>query len=187
MLRINLLPTKAAKKHEGMRQEILVIVALLLVVVVGLYIWSHLIGSDLSAMDTRIATVSQEIAQLRQDVVRVEDFKKKAEVLEKKIGVITRLQSQRTGPAHLLDDLAVILTEQHKVWLTRLVEGGGALVLEGGAMEHENISDFQLALEKRSKFITAPALGTVKSNDSHGGGVVYIEWKMTCKTNYSGS
>jgi type IV pilus assembly protein PilN len=186
MLRINLLPTKAAKKHESVRQELLGTVVLLLVVAVGLYLWSRSVASDLGAMQTRISTVQQEIAQLKQDVVRVEDFKKKAEILEQKIGVITKLQLQRTGPAHLLDDLSTILNEQKKVWLTRLVEGGGKLILEGGAMEHENIADFQLALERRSKYFASPVLGPVHSADK-GAGVTYLEWKVTCVTNYSGS
>jgi type IV pilus assembly protein PilN len=184
MLRINLLPTKAAKKHESVRQELLATIVLLLVVAAGLYLWSRSQASDLSAMDTRITTVQQEIAQLKQDVVRVEDFKKKAEVLEKKIGVITRLQQRRTGPAHLLDDMATILNEQKKVWITRLTEGDGKLTLEGGAMEHENISDFQLALERRSKYFSAPTLGSVKTS---GAGGTFLEWKITCTTNYSGS
>ena len=186
MLRINLLPVKASKKHEGVRQELVASLGLIVVVGCGLYVWSTSASSDLSAMDTRIATVRQEIAQLKQDVVRVEDFKKKAEILEQKIAVITKLQQERTGPAHLLDDLATILNEQHKVWLTRLVEGGGKLALEGAAMENENIADFQLALERRSKYFTAPVLGSVHASDK-GGGVVVLEWKLTCSTNYSGS
>ena len=186
MLRINLLPVKASKKHEGVRQELVASLGLIVVVGCGLYVWSTSASSDLSAMDTRIATVRQEIAQLKQDVVRVEDFKTKADVLEKKIAVITKLQEQRTGPAHLLDDLAVILNEQKKVWLTKLAEGGGKLTLEGGAMEHENISDFQLALERRSKYFSAPTLGAVRTTDK-GGGTSFLEWKLTCTTNYSGS
>ena len=186
MLRINLLPTKAAKKHESVRQELLASIVLLLVVGIGLYLWSRNIASDLSAMQTRISTVQQEITQLKQDVVRVEDFKKKAEILEKKIAVITKLQQQRTGPAHLLDDLSTILNEQKKVWIVKLVEGGGKLTLEGGAMEHENISDFQLALERRSKYFSAPTLGSVKTS-APSAGATYLEWKITCSTNYSGS
>ena len=186
MLRINLLPTKAAKKHESVRQELLASALLLIVVGVGLYIWSRSMTADLDAMQARITTVQQEIAQLKQDVVRVEDFKKKAEILEQKIAVITKLQQERTGPAHLLDDLATILAEQKKVWLTKLTEGGGKLTLEGAAMEHESISDFQLALERRSKYFSAPVLGSVRSTDK-GGGVPVLEWKLTCNTNYSGS
>ena len=186
MLRINLLPTRAAKKHEVVRQELLASGVLLVVVGVGLYLWSRSVDSEKSEMESRLAAVQQEIAQLKQDVVRVEDFKKKAEILEKKIGVIKNLYTQRTGPAHLLDDLSTILNEQHKVWLVKIVEGGGRLSLEGVAMEHENISDFQLALERRSKYFASPVLGGVKAVD-RGGGVMVLEWKITCATNYSGS
>jgi len=119
-------------------------------------------------MEARIATVSQEIEQLKQEVARVEDFKNKAQVLEKKIGVIKDLQARRVGPAKMLDDLAAIINDQRKIWLSKVTEGGGKLVLEGGAMEHENISDFQLALERRSKFFSNVILGLVRTVERGG-------------------
>ncbi len=184
MLCINLLPTKAAKKHESVRQELMAMIVLLIVVLGGLFVWSHKVASELSTASARIAKVNQEISQLKQDVVRIEDFKKNSETLEKKIAVIENLQLRRTGPAQMLDDLATILTDQRKVWLTRLAEGGGKLTLEGAAMEHENISDFQLALQRRSKFFQAATLGTVHATTN--GGLPVLEWKLTCLTNYTG-
>jgi type IV pilus assembly protein PilN len=147
MLRINLLPIKAAKKGESARQELLAVMGGAIALVAGLYLWNSMVTSDKDETTGKIAIVKKEIAQLKQDVVKVEDFKKKAAALESKIKAIRGLQTRRIGPAKMLDDLATIMTEERKVWLTELTDSDGNMTLKGAAMEEENISDFQLALE----------------------------------------
>jgi type IV pilus assembly protein PilN len=182
MLRINLLPIKAARKHDTAKQELLLFIVGALVVSVALYFYHGSKTDDVAKLKTKVATVTKEIEQLKQDVVRVEEFKKKASTLEEKIKVIRNLQSKRIGPARMLDEIAEIMTEQEKVWLTKLVEKGGSLTLEGGAIEHENISDFQLALERRAKLITNVRLTMVSATSK--GKDKYLTWKMVCKATY---
>ncbi len=182
MMRINLLPTKAARKHDTAKQELLLTIGGLVLIIGGVYIYHSMQTSEIEELEGRIQVVQAEIARLSKDVVRVEEFKKQAAVLESKIKVIRGLQSKRISPARLLDDLAVILTEQEKVWLTKLVENNGKLTLEGGAMEHENISEFQLALERRSSLISNVLLTGVKSADQDGKKI--LTWQITCNTSY---
>jgi type IV pilus assembly protein PilN len=182
MLRINLLPIKAARKHDTAKQELLLFVGGTLVVTLGLYFYHGSQTDAVATLKTKIATVTKEIEQLKQDVVRVEEFKQKASTLEKKIKVIRDLQNKRIGPARMLDEIAEIMTEQEKVWLTKLSEKGGSLTLEGGAMEHENISDFQLALERRAKLITEVHLKMVTSANAKG--KKHLKWTITCKATY---
>ena len=183
MLRINLLPIKAARKHETAKHEVMIVAGVVAVVLVVLYILHAGVQSDIDDTNDRIAKVNAEIKRLKQDVVRAEDFKNKTETVNSKIKVITGLEKMRVGPARLLDDLSTIITDEEKVWLTKLSEVNGHLTLEGGAMEHENISTFQLALERRSKLISRVNLSLVKAVDKDG--FKFLEWKMTCKANYT--
>jgi type IV pilus assembly protein PilN len=182
MLRINLLPIKAARKHDTAKHEIFLFGGGLLLILVGLFAHDSYKTDKIEDRQSKINRVRKEIAQLKQDVVRVEEFKKKTSTLESKIEVIRSLQSKRIGPSRMLDEIATILTEQEKVWLTRLAESKGALTIEGGAMEHEDISSFQLALERRAELIGNVRLTVV--NASKKGRVSYLEWKMVCNTNY---
>ena len=182
MLRINLLPIKAARKHDTAKQELLIVVGGSIVLLAALYFYHGAKADDVATLQTRITTVKKEIHQLKQDVVRVEEFKNKANTLEKKIKVIRDLRNKRIGPARMLDEIAEIMTEQEKVWLTKLVEKEGTLTLEGGAMEHENISDFQLALERRAKLVSGVQLTVVTASRAKSKG--YLTWKMVCNTSY---
>lgn len=183
MIRINLLPVKAAHRHDTAKNELLAMAGGIAVVLVILFFWNSSLEAQIQEAQQRIKTVAKEIEQLKQDVVRVEDFKKKAEVLSAKLKAIETLKAKKVGPAKMLDDLAKILTDEKKVWLTRLSESAGFLTLEGAAMEHENISDFQLAMEKRSKFFSDVTLAFVQSTKE--GGIDYLTWKITCKTTYT--
>ncbi len=184
MLRINLLAVKTAKKHVSARQEMVGVAGILVATFAGLYVWSILSGSEIREKRNRIEAVKQEIAQLRRDVIRVEDFKQKADLLEKKVAAIGKLQNMRFGPAKVLDELATILTEHKKVWLTKVQEKDGTLTLNGAAMEHENISDFHLALERRATQFKNVKLGPVRAVSKDG--VTYHEWSLTCTASYSG-
>ncbi|OGQ87421.1 MAG: hypothetical protein A2289_15215 [Deltaproteobacteria bacterium RIFOXYA12_FULL_58_15] len=182
MLRINLLPIKAARKHDTAKFELLVFMGGVGVLVLALFLFHSVRLSDLKETEDRIAAVKKQIEQLKQDVVRVEDFKKKAATLEKKIKVINDLQTKRISPAKMLDEIATILTDQDKVWLSKLDEKDGKLVFSGGAMEHEDISEFQLALERRAKLIKDVKLTVVaaKKFKDHD----YLEWNMECTATY---
>lgn len=183
MLRINLLPTKANKKQATAKNELYLVMASFLVLLLGLYAAYWYQGREVDALDGRIATATAEVAALKKDVVRVEEFKKKAATLEQKIGVIEKLKKQKVGPAHMLDDLATILTDEPKVWLTRIAEKDGLMTLEGEAMEHSNISDFQLALQRRSKFFRDIRLELVETKARDG--VNILSWRITCQADYA--
>lgn len=183
MLRINLLPTKASKKQATAKNELYLVAASFLVLALGLYAAYWYQSSEIDTLNGRIATAEAEVAALKKDVVRVEEFKKKAATLEQKLAVIEKLKKQKTGPAHMLDDIATILTDEPKVWLTKIAENNGVMTLEGEAMEHSNISDFQLALQRRSKFFRDVRLELVETKARDG--VNILAWRITCQADYA--
>jgi len=158
--------------------------ALVLFALGGMY-WHHLGGEDeLVRLKSDYHKVKTEISKLGEDAERVEEFKEKTETLERKKLIIERLKRQKVGPAKMLSDLAVILTQVKRVWLTAVLEKDGKLILEGGAMQHEDISEFQLGLEQRSNFFTDVELGNVV-NAEESGGVRYLNWTIACVPDFS--
>lgn len=183
MIRINLLPIKAAKRRGSVQTELIVVGGILLTVLMGLFVWNFAVSGRMDEMDGQIKAVEKQIAERKKEVVRVEGFKQKTELLERKLAVIENLKKQKIGPSRLLSDLADILTEEKKVWLTRLEEKNGVLSLEGGAIDNEDISSFQLALQRRSKFISDVQLNGVSSAKQDS--TAFVKWRITCKANYT--
>ena len=82
-----------------------------------------------------------------------------------------------------LHDLATLLTELDKVWLTAITEEAGRIRFAGGAMDHEDISEFQSGLEKRSKFFTEVQLRSVQTRTLDG--VQFLKWGISCVADFS--
>lgn len=183
MLKINLLAKKVSKKATSAKNELYALLGVGAAVLATLYFIYASADGDIAELQSRITTVQNEIATLKKDVVRVEEFKKKTVTLEQKIQVIEKLKKQKLGPARMLDDLATILTDEKKVWLTKMTEKNGLLMLEGEAMEHVNISDFQIALQRRSKFFRDVKLDIVETKKRDG--IAVLSWKLRCRADYS--
>jgi type IV pilus assembly protein PilN len=75
MIRINLLPVRAAKKREFGRQQIVLLGLLLVLVGIGNYFWYSKVDSELSGLDHRIATTRADIAQLEKTIGEVKSIK----------------------------------------------------------------------------------------------------------------
>jgi type IV pilus assembly protein PilN len=183
MPRINLLPIKAAKRNKSVRQELIVVVILCVGVMGGLKMWNDSVSQQIRTTRTKVSKIKGDIKSLSKEAQRVEELESKAKVLEDKLAVIEKLKRQKVGPAVLMHDLATILTELDKVWLTSIREADGELVFEGGAMDHEDISEFQMGLEKRSKFFRNLRLGIVETQQLDG--VRYLKWSITCIADFS--
>ncbi len=187
-VRINLLPVRAAKRASSAKQELYAAFGVVLLALAGVYFWSASISSEMNATQRDIAALQRELDALQKDRARVDEYLKKNKQLRGKRNAIEQLQAQRTGPAKLLDDLATILTSEKQVWLNELTESNGNMTLKGGAMEHVNISDFQLALKRNSKFFKNIELKVVEREVSKAKGapkVEYLKWEIRCETDYS--
>jgi type IV pilus assembly protein PilN len=156
MVRINLLPVKRSKKRDAATRELAIGGSILGVVLISLYVWYAVMESKLQAVNTTIARTTAEIKRIEQDIVKVDEFKRNKRELEQKLAVIEDLKAKKTGPVKLLDELALNLPK--RVWLTSFEEKGGAMLMEGGAADNDELSDFLSYLTKRTKYFSGVQL-----------------------------
>src|SRR5476649_2592120 len=74
MIRINLLPVRAAKKREFGRQQIVFLVLILVLAGIGNYFWYNKVDGDLTGLDQQIARTRSEIAQLEKTIGEVKSM-----------------------------------------------------------------------------------------------------------------
>jgi type IV pilus assembly protein PilN len=177
MIRINLLPVKAAKKREYGRQQIILFALLLILAGFGNYFWYNKVQSELAALDQRIAQTRAEIAQLEKTIGEVKSIKDDKKALEDKLKILDTLKKGRTGPVKVMDELATIIPQ--RVWLTEWVEQGGAVTMNGQAAAYEDLSAFSKKLKASVHFTNI----TIKSAHQRADGIV--DWVITCNASYS--
>jgi type IV pilus assembly protein PilN len=150
VIRINLLPVREARRKADLRQQLLLIGASAvgsLVLATGFH---QIVRSGVNGANRRVAALNTQLAQFKPQQEQVEAFKTKKSEIEQKLEVIQRLERSRSGPVHILDELASRTPE--RVWLTTLSATGGKIELEGMSLDNELVALFLRALDDSAYF-----------------------------------
>lgn len=146
MIYINLLPVRAAQKKEKLREQIIIlIVSLVLVVGACGAVYGVLLGK-MNDETTEIQIKEQEINRLKTAIGEVGRFKKLQDELKGKLDILDKLNAGKTGPVHLLDELSAAVPE--KLWIVSFKEKDGAVTLSGVGLNEETIARFLQKLEE---------------------------------------
>jgi len=146
MIRINLLPVKAAQKKEMLKGQMMVVV-LVLIISAGVCAAGYVyLTSEVEARQVQIDNKKSEIARLAKVIKEVKDFEKRQKDLRAKLDVLEKLKNSRGGPLYLLDELYRAMPE--KVWLTGFKESNGKAQIKGVAANEEDVAMFMRNLEQ---------------------------------------
>ncbi|MBM4309393.1 MAG: hypothetical protein FJ119_00370 [Deltaproteobacteria bacterium] len=185
MIKINLLPYRAARKKEIITRQIVIGALPLLVtcLIIGFFWWS--INASNTKAQNDIADLKEKIRQSALKMKDIENFKAQKELLEKKLDIIASLQKNKSGPVRLLDALSTCLPGN--LWLIKLEQKGTDLMLDGRSMDNLSISRYMVSIEN-SDLLNTVELGEIKTDTkaSIAGGVVLKVFKMKSKVAYSG-
>jgi len=176
MIKINLLPVRAAKKRETAVQQISVFsigVIFVLAVILTMYIVKRLQISD---AENDISTANNTIASLKQKIGKLEELKTLKEQVKKKLDVLNQLRKNKTGPAQRLATLSDDAPEH--LWLTSYSENNADVKISGLAENEELIASFMRALESSADYM---GVELVVSEQKEADGAKLKRFDMTCK------
>jgi type IV pilus assembly protein PilN len=160
MIRINLLPFRAARKKENIRRQ-LMIYGLSVVFLLCIMGWGFIhLTTTLSDLKTEEDTKQKELKSFEVTIKKIGELEKKIKEIRAKLEVIKELERNKTGPVHLLDEIALAVPRE-KLWLSSMKENRGSLTLTGTAMDNETIALFMTNLEK-SEYISGVDLQSAK-------------------------
>ncbi len=182
MIRINLLPIRQTQKQQTVQHQLLAAAGILVATLIACIVWVLLIRDTAAEKRAKIAEKTQELKQLDEIIGEVNEFTAKKTELEQKLEVIDNLKRGKTGPVRALDDLSSEIPT--RVWLSKLVEKGGSLTIEGNAIHHEDVSAFMKSLQK-SKYFKNIVLGYSKAMKPDKSGLVFYEFRITCSVDYA--
>lgn len=151
MIRINLLPFRAARKKENVRRQVSIFLLSLVLVLIVLG-WIHIyLQSKQNKMTENVAEVKKELELYKKKDREMLELRQKLKTLEQRKAVIDGLEAQRFKPVHVLDNLTQMIVP-NRMWLTKLTLRGSRLQLSGIAVDNNTVADFMDNLE------TVPAM-----------------------------
>ncbi len=148
MIRINLLPVRAAKKKESIRFQLTVaglITAMVIAVSTAYYLK---LESDVSMLEEDIDVMETELRKLKRKVGELAKIKEQKKLLQSKLDVVNQLEKARTGPVSLFFKISEAIPK--KVWLVSLSEDGKNITLNGNAATDEDLAEFMRRLDAYS-------------------------------------
>lgn len=177
MIRINLLPIKAAQKKEKLKGQLMV-AGLALVVTCGLcaMVYMHFLGK-VQDMQAEIDNQRLEISRLMKTIGEVNQFKKRQKELRAKLDVLDQLKEARSGPVYLLDELYEAIPD--KLWLTMFKESNGKASIQGVGVSEETVALFMRDLEN-SEYYSDVVLKVTRQKESDG--IKFQSFEITCST-----
>lgn len=165
MIEINLLPVREEKRKADVRQ----FAAMLGASLVGSLFLAGAVHTKLiaDAVGTRssIAQLQKQIDAFAPQLEQVERYRAAKQAIESKLEVIGRLERSRSGPLHLLDELA--MNAPDRLWLTKLAASSGQVTVEGMSLDNELVALFMTALGD-SPFFDSVELEETEAKDVDG-------------------
>jgi type IV pilus assembly protein PilN len=166
MLEINLLPVREARRKADIRQQLMQLVLVLLVTLGAIGFWHSRVAEEIAMSEVRISQMQNDIQQFKPQLEQVAAFKLKKARLEKKIDVIDGLDRARSGPVHVLAELAKRTPE--RLWLTGLDSKAGEIRMEGRSLDNELVALFLRGLGE-SKYFDKVDLDSTQIVDGRDG------------------
>ena len=158
MIKINLLPVREERRRADVRRLLLVMAAGMVssALAAGIFHWR--MGLRLAGVQQAVAATQKQIDRFGPQLKQVEAFRKAKAEIERKLDVIQRLDESRSGPVHVLDELATRTPE--RLWLTEIEARDRKLTLHGMSLDNELVAVFLTRLNDSPYFKNVELLET---------------------------
>jgi type IV pilus assembly protein PilN len=151
MIRINLLPYRAARSKENIRKQVSIFLLSFVLLVIVLFVYNIHLSSKRDGLSSTLDHLKKEVAIYEAKAKQVEEIKKKLDTLNKQIEVVNQLKEYRENPPKLLAKMTEMVIAG-RMQLTRLLSDDANLTLEGVALDNETVAVFMLRLERSGLF-----------------------------------
>ncbi len=179
MIRINLLPFRAARKRENIRREVSIFILLIIFLVLGLSYYGIHLDKKITSLDNQIKTVERGINKYKEKANRVNKIKKAIRVYQKKVNIIKSLKNRRREIVILLDSMTSLIIPE-KMWLRNLQINENGVIITGTAFDQKTVAEFMTNLQT-SPFFTKNVKLNNLSMKTVANGIVVQNFVLNCK------
>jgi type IV pilus assembly protein PilN len=151
MIRINLLPFRAARKKENIRRQVSIFLLSLAFMLIILFYFNFSLSSKIGNLNTKIKETQTELDKYAKINKEIEEIKKKLDNLKKKMAVMDTLEANRFAPIRLMDTMTQVVVPK-RMWFTNMQSKGEKVSITGVALDNTTVADFMIRLENSGLF-----------------------------------
>ena len=146
MIRINLLPFRAARKKENVRRQISIFLLSFLFLLVVVIYYNVSLNQQINRLKVKNKETTAILETYKQKNLEIAEIKKKLTLLNQKIDVINGLDGSRAEAVLLLESMTQLIIPD-RMWFTNFTLKGNKIALKGVALDERTIADFMKNLE----------------------------------------
>ncbi|MBU1169932.1 MAG: PilN domain-containing protein [Proteobacteria bacterium] len=166
MIRINLLPFRAARTKENVRRQVSIFILLIILLLVGMGAYRLHLGIKTNEEKNKTQAIKTELEKYTQKAKEVDLINKENETLQKKINIIGELEKVRKEPILLFEALTDVFIEE-RMWLTNFDVKDKGIVIKGMALDEITVADFTKRLQNSAYYddVVLKFLKQIVAND----------------------
>ena len=146
MIRINLLPFRAARKKENVRRQVSVFLLSFAFIIIAVVYWNIWLSGRINKLTARNKETVAQIAKYEKINNEIAQIKKTLSNLEQKIKVIETLEGGRKDVVNLMESMTELVVKE-RMWFTSMDVQGNNIAISGIALDEKTIADFMKNLE----------------------------------------
>jgi len=151
MIRINLLPFRAARKKENIRRQASIFALSLACLLIILFYYNWSLGSKIDGLNDQIKQTKSDLEKYDKINKEIATIKRKLSTLKKKMAVMDSLEANRFEPTRLLDIMTQVIVPK-RMWFTNMESKHKSVRIKGIALDNKTVADFMVRLEKSGLF-----------------------------------
>ena len=151
MIRINLLPYRAARSKENIRRQVSVFCLSIMLLIIVFWVFNGFLKGRINNLSANLEDLKKEVQRYEEKAREVEEIKEKLAELNKKIEIVNQLKAFRKEPPQLLAEMTEVMVPE-RMQLTNFEADNNSISLEGMALDNETIAVFMTRLERSSRF-----------------------------------
>jgi len=178
MIRINLLPFRAARKKEDIRRQVSIFLLSFFLVGAAMAYSTVVLNSKVEKLDAKVKTAKEDLNKYDKINKEIADIQKTLAILEKKTGVIDNLELNRGEQVRLLDAMTDLVIEK-RMWFTSFGTATEDININGIALDNQTVADFMVRLEGSGLFDSVKLKST--KQQKHDKNINLKSFIITCR------
>jgi type IV pilus assembly protein PilN len=151
MIRINLLPFRAARKKENVRRQISIFSLSVFFVTVALFYYNSVLANQVTELQDNVNSSKAQLTRLQAKVKEAQALENKLKILQQKRKVIEDLDASREDAVRLMEKMTEVIVPG-RMWLASFAATGDSVKIDGTAMDNKTVADFMTNLQKVEQF-----------------------------------
>ncbi|MGE0797104.1 MAG: PilN domain-containing protein [Lautropia sp.] len=160
MIRINLLPHREMRRERRKREFVSTMVITAIAGAVLAFAGGFVINQRIEYQESRNQYIKSAIQKLDVEIAEIKTLEEAIAALKARQKAVEDLQSDRTVPVHLFDELVKLMPEG--VFIEKLNQVDMRVSLNGFAQSNERVAELLRNLSDRSDWMERPQLDEIK-------------------------